>query len=239
MINPKHFLTTYLISLISLLTCNSALADTLPSPPVNEITFTLTAQEWAKTDTAKVTVGVHAALDKKTLGKMREQIMSNLNKIAKGDWHITTFNRSQDSSGLEKLYVVAEARVNEALLTNVNSEAENVSESGMKYEVRSIDFTPSVADIEKVRKALRDTIYHQAQAEIMALNTTYPQQKYALHSIHFGDVISTSQPQMMMVTGAGVRTQNNAMVNTVSNLVTLTAEVDIASEGLPVITEKI
>lgn len=229
----KKFKLLVAVSLISLLTTfalNNAFAQDNP-PPLDEISFTLTAQEWAKTDKAKVTISVNAALDKMALAKMREQIMSNLNKIAKGNWHITDFERSQDSSGLEKLYVEAEARINETALTNVNAQAQDVSQAGITYKVLNIDFTPSVADIEKVKKTLRDNLYHQAQSEMTTLNTLYPEQKYAVHAIHFGECTSSTvaRAQVMMMAG-DARSQNPIVANTVSNLVTLTADVDLASE---------
>lgn len=219
-----------LASLFSIFTINTAFSQDNP-PPLDEVSFTLTAQEWAKTDKAKVTIAVNAALDKMALAKMREQIMSNLNKIAKGNWHITDFERSQDSSGLEKLYVEAEARINETALTNVNAQAQDVSQAGITYKVLNIDFTPSIADIEKVKKTLRDTIYHQAQTELTTLNTLYPEQKYAVHTLHFGEYTSltSARTQVMMMSG-DARPQSNVAANAVSNLVTLTADVNLASE---------
>lgn len=219
-----------LISLLTTVTFSTAFAQNTP-PPLDEVSFTLTAQEWAKTDKAKVTIAVNAALDKMALAKMREQIMGNLNKIARGNWHITDFERSQDSSGLEKLYVEAEARINETALTNVNAQAQDVSQAGITYKVLNIDFTPSVADIEKVKKTLRSSIYHQAQTEITTLNTLYPDQKYAVHAIRFGEYTSSTaaRAQVMMMAG-DARPQSNVAANAVSNLVTLTADLDLASE---------
>jgi hypothetical protein len=219
------------MTVLSLFSLQMAWADTLPLPPLDQVQLTLTAQEWAKTDKAKVTVAVNAVLNKMALADMRGKIMTNLNKIAKGNWHVTNFERSQDSSGLEKLYVEAEARINETALTNVNAEAEKISGSGIKYKIQDIDFTPSVADIEKVKKSLRADIYRQTQEEITALNALYPKQAYQLHSIHFSEFIaaSTVRTQVMMVSG-GARPQANVESNSVSNLITLTANVNLASQ---------
>lgn len=213
-----------------------AFADCNSQPPLNEVTFRLSAEEWVQTTSAKLIVEIHATLDKKTLAQMRQQIMSNLNKIAQGNWHITDFERSQDSSGLEKLYVVAEARINESALTNVNNEADKLSEPGVKYKIQNIDFTPSMADMEKAKMDLRKTIYHDAQTEIATLNSVYPNQKYVLHGIQFGDYVTASgmraMPMVMMAGGArspGAADTNNV----VSNLVKLSAEVNIASKDVP------
>lgn len=224
------------LSIFLLATAFPAFADCNTQPPLNEVTFKLSAEEWVQTTSAKLIVDIHAALDKKSLAQMRQQIMTNLNKIAPGTWHITTFARSQDSSGLEKLYVVAEARVNESSLTNVNTQADKLSEPGVKYKVINIDFTPSMADIEKAKMDLRKTIYHDAQAEIATLNNIYPSQKYVLHAIQFGEYISTNGMRampMVMMAGAARPQGSEDINNVVSNLVKLTAEVNVASKGLP------
>lgn len=226
----KSFSTIFCAGILSL-SINSAFAHNNP-PPLDNVSFTLTAQEWAKTTTAKVTVGIHAALNKIALAKMRTQIMDNLNKIAKGNWHITSFERSQDSSGLEKLYVEAEARINEADLTNVNNLAKDISESGINYKIINVDFTPSLDDIEKVKKSLREKIYNEARAEIATLNNVYPEQKYTLHNVRFGEFVSSNGARtqiMMMATGITPQS-SNVTVNTVSNLITLSADVDLASQ---------
>lgn len=228
----KNLCTAGLLSLFIANTVSATCCHS--SPPMNDVTFTLTAQEWAKTDQAKVTVAVNATLNKMALAKMREQIMGNLNKIAQGSWHITEFERSQDSSGLEKLYVEAEARINEKNLSNVNAQATEVSQAGIKYKILNIDFTPSTADIEKVKKNLRSTIYRDAQTEIATLNGVYPGQKYVLHEIHFGEFVASSsavRAQMMMVSGAAAPRTSSIVANTVSNLVTLTADVSLATEA--------
>ena len=219
----------------ALLISSPVLAECNPPPILNEINFHLNAEEWVQTTSAKLVVNINAALNKRTLGQMRQQIMTNLNKIAAGKWHITTFDRSQDSSGLEKLFVVAEARVNESALTNVNAEAQTLSEPGIKYTIDNVDFTPSMADIERAKMNLRKTIYHDAQTEIATLNSTYPNQKYALHDIQFGEFTNMSSGirAMPMVMMAGGGSSNNNANNAVSNLVKLTADVNIASKGLP------
>lgn len=216
-------------------TSGNALADCNTPPPINEVTFRLTAEKWVQTTTAKITIAINATLNNKTLSQMREQIMANLNKITQGQWHITAFQRSQDSSGLEKLYVEAEARVNESSLTNVNTEAQALSVPGVKYKVKDIDFTPSMKDIETAKKDLRKTIYQDAGTEISTLNTTYPQQKYVLHDIRFGEFTSNgagvrAMPMVMMASGGQAQ---NGEAPAVSNLITLTADVNIASQGLP------
>lgn len=205
-----------------------ALADNA-RPPLDEITFVLTQQAWAKTDTANVTVAINAALDKTSLTTMRGTIMNNLNKIAPADWHLVQFQRSQDSSGLEKLSVEAEARVKETALNTINAQALSVSKPGSNYKIQSVDFTPTIADVEKIKQTLRDALYQQINTEIALLNKTYSTQKYMLHGVRFTDY-APPHTQMLMQVAAPRAMAEVATTNTVSQMVTLTAEVDIASE---------
>lgn len=99
-------------------------SDSLPPPfaplmVLDEVTFQVSAKQWVSTQTALLMVNVNATLDNADLVRARADIMEKLTKIAAGEWHLTQFDRSQDSSGLEKLYVQAQSRVNQASLTSI------------------------------------------------------------------------------------------------------------------------
>lgn len=152
---------------------------------LNKVILSLSAKKWVKTQSANLLVSINATLTDTNLVSMRSEIMTKLNTIAKGDWHITQFNRSQDSSGLEKLYVLAQARVNQSLLSDVNVKAKKVTRPGAKYQVVNIDFTPSLEEIEGAKKDVRSMIYQRVNQEIAALNTKWPTQKYTLSRLIF------------------------------------------------------
>jgi hypothetical protein len=152
---------------------------------LNKVILTLGAKKWVKTQSAKLQVSINATLTNKNLVMMRADIMSKLNAIAKGDWHITQFNRSQDSSGLEKLFVQAEARVNQSLLSDVNVKAKRVTKPGAKYQVTNVDFNPSLQEMQQAKKDVREMIYQKANKEIASLNAAYPTQKYSLFELVF------------------------------------------------------
>ena len=85
--------------------------------------FQVSSKQWVTTQTAILNVNINVTLNNADLVKARADIMDSLNKIAKGDWHLIEFDRSQDSSGLEKLYVQAQARVDQASLTDIYQNA--------------------------------------------------------------------------------------------------------------------
>ena len=124
--------------------------------------------------------------------------MSNLKKIVSDvDWHITSFNRSKTQSGLETLRVIAEARVPEKQLSGLRAKAKDASRPGSTYRIANIQFTPSPADIQQTRAALRQEIYQQVKGELARLNAVYPKQKFQVNTINFTSFAMPAPRPMM------------------------------------------
>ena len=133
--------------------------DGLPPPLVlDKVLFQVSAKQWVTTQSALLGVNINVTLSNADLVKARSDIMDRLNKIAKGDWHLVEFDRSQDSSGLEKLDVQAQARVNQTALTDIYQNAKSVSLPGAKYEVMSVEFRPSLEETQAVLAKVRASI---------------------------------------------------------------------------------
>lgn len=202
--------------------------------PLDKVSLVFNAQRWVQTDTAVLQVTINATLTKSSLVEMRSQIMANLNKIAKGDWHITNFNRSQDSSGLEKLYVNAQARINQSLLTNVNANAKQISKPGVSYRINNIDFSPSDADVQQVKQQVRQDLYKKIQDELNVLNKQYEDQKYSVFRVYFtspdtaNQMYQNRQPYAKKMVNF-VAEASAAPAVSVSNKVKLSAVVTLAS----------
>lgn len=204
-----------------------------PQLVLDKVLFQVAAKQWVTTQSALLGVSINATLDNADLVKARADIMTRLNKIAKGDWHLTQFDRSQDSSGLEKLYVQAEVRVEQNALTDIYQNAKSVSVPGAKYEVVSVDFKPSLEETQAVLAKVRDQLYQQVNDEIARLNKAYPAQNYSVSNVVF---VSGDNPPVQprayqakemntMVMAAGAA----APALTVSNELALTAVVEAAS----------
>ncbi|STY28433.1 Uncharacterised protein [Legionella wadsworthii] len=206
-----------------------------PHPPLtlDKIDFQVSAKQWVTTQTALLGVGINVTLTSADLVKARSDIMDRLNKIAKGEWHLLEFDRSQDSSGLEKLYVQAQARVNQESLTDIYKNAKDVSLPGAKYEISSVDFKPSFDETQNVLSQIRQRLYQQVNDELARINKAYPNQNYSLSNLTF---IEGTNPQPPMPYQA--KTMNTMMVGaaapsapalTVGNELILTAIVEVAS----------
>lgn len=216
-----------------LLWVNHAWADNIL--PLNQISLQLTAEQWVVTKTANVIVGIDASLNGAQLAAARQEILQKLAKFVPGaEWHITIFDRSQDSSGLEKLHIEAQARVLEQALGNIRQQAKTNSKPGQTYTLLAIDYTPTLAEVEAVRSILRNKIYSQVKDEVNRLNNLYPSQQYYVHRIDFGSVQTTAPMERMTLAAAKTNDMGQAEIP-VSNKSLLQANVVLAStiNGLP------
>lgn len=157
-----------------------------PQQPLNKVSYQVTVEKWAATETAKVTVSMDAALDKVGLASVNAHVLENLRKMAAdANWHVTQFNRSQDKSGLEMLHVEAEARLPQTVLSTLREKAKTISKAGETYTVGDIDFTPALSEMEKTHADARAAVYDQVKQEIARLTQLYPEQHYFLNELNF------------------------------------------------------
>lgn len=210
--------------------------NALPPPPpqlvLDKIDFQLSAKQWVTTKTALLGVNINVTLNNADLVKARSDIMERLNKIAKGDWHLVQFDRSQDSSGLEKLFVQAQARVGQEVLTDIYQNAKTVSLPGAQYEISSVDFKPSFEETQIALTQIRQRLYQQVNNELARINKAYPTQNYSVSNLVFVDGNNPPQPRpyqakemnTMLAVAAPA-----APALTVSNELILTAIVEVAA----------
>jgi hypothetical protein len=197
----------------------------------NRVNLQLTAENWVTTKTARVIVSVNAAGNVANLATLHDRIMQKLSQLSKAaKWHITSFQRSQDKSGLERVYVVAEARLSEAELATIQTKVKNISQPGETYKVESIIFQPSLQEMQQAVTKLRAKLYEIAKTELAQLNKFYPEQHYYLHKLEFVPIAPTVAGTLMLAKFAGnggVPAAKPPLV--VSNKVLLRANVIFAS----------
>lgn len=205
--------------------------DDVPPLVLDKVVFQISAKQWVTTQTALLNVNINVTLSSADLVKARADIMVSLNKIAKGDWHLIEFDRSQDSSGLEKLFVQAQARVDQSALTDIYQNAKSVSMPGANYEINGVEFKPSLDETQAVRAKVREQLYQKVNEELSRMNKAYPLQSYSLSNLVFFEGDAPPQqprPYQAKEMNAVVMTAAPAPL-TVSNELVLTAFVEAAS----------
>lgn len=153
---------------------------------LNKVTFRLTAEQWVTTKTALVSIGVNAGVSDVGVEKIQEEVLTKLNKISdQGTWHIISLDRTQDQSGLEKIQIVAQARLASSALSGLRDKAKAISKPGETFTIDNIQFSPSEDEWRAANADLRSNIYQQAKDELDRLNKAYPNQKFYIHDIDF------------------------------------------------------
>ncbi|MCW5590251.1 MAG: hypothetical protein KIT27_11395 [Legionellales bacterium] len=209
-----------------------AFAATPAQPILNQVSFQLKAEQWASTQSAKVTVMVNASLNTGGLEQIHAQLLKQLTQLsAQGEWHITRFYRNQDQSGLENLQISAEARLPNNALANLRDVAKKISKPGETFTIQAIDYSPSLMEVEKVRSLLRNSIYQQAQDELTRLNKIYPDAHFTLHAIDFNPMQIMPMARMTNELVRVSPTQNNAADATlaINDKITMMANIQLAS----------
>ncbi len=196
-----------------------AFANTNLEALLNKVTLQFTSEQWVTTKTALVTIGISASVSDKGLDKIQGNILDKLNQFAsKAEWHIVSFDRSEDQSGLEKVQASAQARLPEAALAGLRDKAKAMSKPGETYTLDNVQFIPSDEELRAANTALRINIYQQVKTELDQLNKEYPEQKYFVHQINFVSQVSPGplpQQNAMVMTkfgGNGVGASSNFAV---------------------------
>ncbi len=223
-----------LLMFSSLVLTSPLFADVSIDPLMNKITLQLSAEQWVTSKTALVTVGVNASVNAIGLDKIQSQVLDKLSRISnKGEWHIVSFVRSQDKSGLESVQISAQARIINSELSGLRDRAKSISKPGETYTVDDIQFTPTEDEIRDANNKLRTNIYEQAKAEIARLSTAYPDQKYYFHDINF---VSSFYPAAMAQNMLYGKANENAPVPkalSVGDKLSINATVVLASSPDP------
>ncbi len=207
-------------------------ADVIPAPlALDKINFQLSSKLWVSTQAALLSVSVNASLNSSDVVKARGDMLEKLAKIAPGDWHIIQFDRFQDNSGLEKLAVTAQARINQNQLAHLYDKAKAVSKPGEIYQITGIEFKPDLVEIQKAKAVLRQTLNQQIQQELARLNQTYTEQHFTVSAIEYQDERGPGPMQEQpMLMATGTRTQHPGPASlAVSNELVMTAVVEAGS----------
>jgi hypothetical protein len=167
---------------------------------LNRVSLRLTAEQWVSSKTALVTVSINAGVSDSALESIQTNVLKKLNELSNvGEWHITSFNRSLDQSGLEKVQMQAQARLPSQALPNLRNKAKALSKPGETFTLDDIQFTPSEEELREANMALRNNIYQQSKDELERLNKVYPEQKFYIHEINFLGNTPLRIPQNAMI----------------------------------------
>lgn len=165
-------------------------------PPLqDQVIFEVQEEAWVETDTARAIIAINAAATGANAAKMRSDMQEALKRLLPdATWRITSFNQSQNAAGLDAFEAIAEARVKNSATEGLSERAKSASRQGLQLNIAGIDFSPSLAEVEAAKAALRETVYKRALAERDRLNKSLPERPYRIARIDFA---MTGMPQPM------------------------------------------
>jgi hypothetical protein len=169
--------------------------------PDDRVMFDLSAEDWVTTKTAHVTATVEAAVTAGTAGATRAEMTKVVNDLAKADWRLTSFDRSQDQTGMERWSATFEARLPENDLGGLNETAKKLSKAGLQLTIADIDFSPTLEETEAVRGTLRAQIYKIANDQLAVLNAALPGRNYRIALVNFTGTGDDTVPMPQVVRG--------------------------------------
>ena len=216
--------------LVSAMLLSPAFADNENVLTLDKVSFELSAKRWVSSDTAQLTVAINASLNALDLLKVRTDMLAKLGKIVAGDWHITRFERYQDSSGLEKLDVLAQIRVKQSALNHVYDAVKSLSKAGETYSVSGIEFKPGLEETEEAKGSLRQELNKKILAELAQLNQGFSEQHFTISAVTYLEAPLEPSPSRnpTMLAVSSDRAGSQAPLK-VSNELIMTAVVEAGS----------
>lgn len=167
--------------------------------PRDEILLQLSTEEWVETKTARVVAAADVAIAGESRASVRERMLEALKKLSPdADWRLSQFLRSQDSAGLERWRVTAEARLPEKSLGGLDERAKSLSQPGLQLRIAATQFLPTLEEREATLAKLRATLYAQAKAEAARAAQTWPERAYRVARVDFQQ--AGPGPMMRMAT---------------------------------------
>ena len=214
----------------------AAHADPAEPTPPDTVTLHLSVEDWVQTETARVVIEIDAALPGADAGKIRTDMQASVAKLAPGaEWRFSSFNRSQEQSGLESWHAELEARLKETDLGGIADRAKQGSKPGLQLRLQQTDFTPTLAETEAVKTKLRDRIYAEVNDELKRLNAVEPGRNFRLGQIAFEQQDGIVRPMpmmrhaMMAAAMAPAAPAGDAAPVSVGEKITLEAQVELAA----------
>ncbi len=224
--------------LLGMLMLTPAFADSDLSNMLDKVTLQLKTEKWVTTKTAQVNVSVNAGVADAGIDKLQEQVLGKLAQLSnQGEWHIVSFTRQQDKSGLESVQISAQARLPQSELAALRSKAKSLTRPGETYTIDDVQFTPSDDEMNQANSFMRSAIYAQTKTEIETLNKAYPDQKFYLYRIDF-NMQPAAMPMMAMSVARNATVPALNVGNKIETyaVVTLAAMPDFAAKKLPQMT---
>jgi uncharacterized protein YggE len=171
--------------------------------PGTRINMTLEAERWVKTTTAQVDVNVNASLAADQLKGLQTKLVSSLKRLIPEDWQVVGFNQSQAASGLSNISAQLTSRLTQEQIAKLSKDLGKLQSDGINYTLGTVDFSPSLTDLQQARQQLRSQLYKEAKQALARANQQLTPLKFSIKAIRFSDSAQPAPaPRPMMFSRA-------------------------------------
>lgn len=173
-------------------------------PPDDVIAFELSVEGDVETTTARVVVQFVVAQAGTGIAEARRKTGEILNTLsAAAPWRFSLIERDQDSAGLERWRITAEARMSTGEVSGLGQKAQAASKPGLQASVTTIEVTPTRAEREAALAKLRAEIYKRVGEELLRLGQIAPDRRFRIKEVRFREGEAEPAPRPLTRTAAG------------------------------------
>lgn len=149
------------------------MSDSQPLPQ-DDIQIVLRAEKNVVHEKVRVNVGIRAKIETTTSEpEFRARINSTLKQFIDAEWKISSINRSKSSGKFEQVAVAATARVPETENYQLQTRANELSQSDFELLNPQVDYELTFDEIQTIHQELRSTLLESALKETTLMNGSF------------------------------------------------------------------
>ncbi|MBV6631727.1 MAG: hypothetical protein KI792_01695 [Alphaproteobacteria bacterium] len=229
------------LALLAITPWQAMAADPSSVKTGDTIALALKFEEWAEPKSALVTARIGVVTQQNQAGLIQAR-MKAVSEAASNHaaWRLARLQPAAGARGAALWQGIMETRMTpdelgrmEIALRDYRNGAGEAS-----FAIERIDFSPTLAEKQAVRAALRAQAYHQAARELQQLNSAFPDKRYRIASISFSDdeaqdFLNAPLSQILGDAAARPRAVTSPRREGEASHIMLTAHIVLTSEPLP------
>lgn len=197
---------------------------------LDTLNYTITSEKTIKANDAAVIVELNATIVPDDLSKVQQQTKEALNKITNTkDWDTYSYTQNKTPNDLINVDILFKNRLTSDQINNLTTKLPSLSSNGKKYQISSIDYKPTLEQIENTKNDLRLEMLAEAKEQTKNLNQKFDE-KYTIHNITFSSYQSKQIMRNDTVNLMGVARASNYSQQPmdVATEITLNADIKLA-----------
>lgn len=200
---------------------------------LDTINYQISAENTVEATKAEVFVKLNATVNSNDLASIQTKAKENLSQLLSiNHWAVEDYSQDKTSSGLINVTMILKNRLTSQQLSELTDKIQSLNGRGLQYEVASINYQPSMAQLEEAKNNLRLDMLKQVSDQLAELNKQ-TNSTYSIYNINFSQNISQPYPRANMMVSYAVqqKQKTEAQPMKVATKVVLNADVQLAKDS--------